>query len=575
MHSFTPARSALSVCLFVGGYVATLAWAAIEPTTASQVFAAVSPSIVVVKAFDKSGHAIALGSGVVIAQGVVVSNCHVFESTKTASASVFYQTRRYPATLRYGDPAHDLCSFVVNDLTAPPVKMGSAAALKVGENVYAIGAPEGLDLTLSSGIVSSLRKVPGGVVIQTTAPISPGSSGGGLFDSEARLIGITAYYAKKGQQLNFALPAEWIRELPARGRKIRGLAALSGDTRAALQKGTHAWLSGDYTTALAILGPLAEDGNAGAQSILGVMYAGGYGVRQNYTQALYWLGKAAAQGDTKAQYILGDLYAQGEGVPRDYALAAYWWNKAATQGFAQAQYALGLMYDRGDGVRQDYTSARYWYGKAAEQGNTDAQFFLGSMYWLGEGVPENYVQAAKWFIVGKAEGDEKNAGVALPYLKHGMTPAQIAEAQRLANQWWEAHHAKQIQIEPDQQQKPEEAKKAAKQKTRPTYAKRSGSAEGLKQQAVIDEYINRIRNKIRRDVLIPPGMAGNPEAVFDVVLLPGGNVSSIKLIHSSGVKAYDDAVERAIRDSTPLPVPSNASLFNRFRNLTFRFRPRE
>ena len=123
---------------------------------------------------------LALGSGVVIAEGVVISNCHVFADSKTQSANAVYRNKRFSATLRYADTDHDLCSFTVNELPAPPIKMRHAVTLKIGEDAYAIGAPEGLDLTLSSGIISSLRTLPGGTVIQMTTPISPGSSGGSL-----------------------------------------------------------------------------------------------------------------------------------------------------------------------------------------------------------------------------------------------------------------------------------------------------------------------------------------------------------------------------------------------------------
>jgi len=78
----------------------------------------------------------------------------------------------------------------------------------VGERVYALGAPEGFDLTLSEGLISGLRRRGGTNVIQTTAPISHGSSGGGLFDLEGRLVGITTYYIEDGQSLNFAIAAE-------------------------------------------------------------------------------------------------------------------------------------------------------------------------------------------------------------------------------------------------------------------------------------------------------------------------------------------------------------------------------
>ncbi len=88
----------------------------------------------------------------------------------------------------------------------------------MGEPVYAVGAPEGLELPLSEGIVSQLRGGPP-PLIQTTVAISPGSSGGGLFNTEGELVGITTFYLKEGQNLNFALPVELIAE--AAGNKIR------------------------------------------------------------------------------------------------------------------------------------------------------------------------------------------------------------------------------------------------------------------------------------------------------------------------------------------------------------------
>ncbi|HET7369699.1 MAG TPA: serine protease [Gammaproteobacteria bacterium] len=247
-------RILVGLCLTM--LVAVPACSAAGETTASRVFSIASPSVVVVKAFNAEGQALAQGSGVVIAKGVVISNCHVFEEANTDSARIFYHNKRLSAELHYADPGHDLCSFTVKGLPAPSIAMATTAGIKVGENAYAIGAPEGLNLTLSAGLISSLRKVPGGTVIQTTAPISPGSSGGGLFDSQGRLIGITSYYYKKGQQLNFALPVEWIKTLPQRGKTAKQLAEIDIKFR----KGDTAFKSGDDATALSFFRPLAKEG---------------------------------------------------------------------------------------------------------------------------------------------------------------------------------------------------------------------------------------------------------------------------------------------------------------------------
>lgn len=95
------------------------------------------------------------------------------------------------------------------------------------------------------------------------------------------------------------------------------------------------------------------------------------------------------------------------------------------------------------------------------------------------------------------------------------------------------------------------------------------------QSRLVDDYRGRIVAKIKRLIVMPPEIPGNPEAVFDVVLLPSGEVLSAKLKKSSGHAAYDAAVERAILKAQPLPLPPDPSAFASFRNLVLVFRPLE
>lgn len=184
---------------------------AVQAKTAKEIFAAASKSIVIVKAFDEKFNLKATGSGVVVKTGEVVTNCHVVQE------GLYYTIGRgedfSDATVLYADIEHDLCLLVSPEIQAPVAKMGAAAKLKVGSQVYAIGAPQGLELSLSDGLVSQLRGQKSEPIIQTTAPISPGSSGGGLFDADGRLVGITTLYFKEGQNLNFAAPVEWLGRL--------------------------------------------------------------------------------------------------------------------------------------------------------------------------------------------------------------------------------------------------------------------------------------------------------------------------------------------------------------------------
>lgn len=189
---------------------------------AEEVFARVAPGVVVVEAYDPGGRPVAQGSGVVVSRGYVVTNRHVVE--RASEIRVRQRGRSYAARVQHADRELDLCGLSVADLSADPVSVASVSDLRVGQRVYAVGAPQGLELSLSEGVVSSLRIAPGGIhFIQTTAAVSKGSSGGGLFDARGRLVGITTFVIQEGQNLNFALPAEMIAGLPARSADIRAL----------------------------------------------------------------------------------------------------------------------------------------------------------------------------------------------------------------------------------------------------------------------------------------------------------------------------------------------------------------
>jgi TPR repeat protein len=139
----------------------------------------------------------------------------------------------------------------------------------------------------------------------------------------------------------------------------------------------------------------------------------------------------AEEGDAYIQIIVGTMYAEGKGVPQDYAEAVDWYRKAAEQGNAGAQYSVGVMYANGKGVLQDYAEAVEWYRLAAEQGNDSAQINLGVMYGDGKGVLQDDVMAHIWFNISGANG---NAGgpEARGLIEQRMTREQIADAQALA-----------------------------------------------------------------------------------------------------------------------------------------------
>jgi hypothetical protein len=157
------------------------------------------------------------------------------------------------------------------------------------------------------------------------------------------------------------------------------------------------------------------------------------------SESLKQLRKAAGEGNADAQTRLGLMYYRGRGVPQDFTEALRWSRRAADQGDAVAQFNLGFMYAKGRGrMPPDYAESALWYRKAADQGNVDAQFNLGLMYHNGQGVPQDSVEAHMWLSLAasRAGGDDvKKFTNARDLVAKRMTPRQIAEAQRRAAEW--------------------------------------------------------------------------------------------------------------------------------------------
>jgi S1-C subfamily serine protease len=227
--------------------VAGLAAASAHALTAEQVYAKVSPSVWRVVTYDADNLPLGQGSGVVIGTEMVVTNCHVLAKAKRVA--VKREKESLEAKLTMWDVKRDLCQLSVAGLKAPPVWVADSSKVTVGQNVFAIGNPKGLELTMSAGLVSSLRRNTGGqlVLIQTSAAISGGSSGGGLFDAQGNLVGLTTLGSVSGdaQNLNFAIPAEWVRELPA--RHAAAAASAAGGNAVAASDGAGSPAAGNGT----------------------------------------------------------------------------------------------------------------------------------------------------------------------------------------------------------------------------------------------------------------------------------------------------------------------------------------
>lgn len=173
----------------------------------------VIPSTVTVILYDSSGRVIGTGSGFFVSDNIIATNSHVIDGAddaniKLANSDTLYQTAGVVAV----DKRNDLVLLQINNIHGKPLKLSVSEPLEVGQEIYAVGSPKGLEGTIAPGIVSRLGTVhaEGEARIQITAPISPGSSGGPVVDKNGEVIGIAQASIREGQNLNFAIPAQYL-----------------------------------------------------------------------------------------------------------------------------------------------------------------------------------------------------------------------------------------------------------------------------------------------------------------------------------------------------------------------------
>ncbi len=138
------------------------------------------------------------------------------------------------------------------------------------------------------------------------------------------------------------------------------------------QKGQDAYSSGDYETAITEWQPLAEEGHAGSQFGMGLLYANGFGVPLDDDQALKWYRLAADQNHADAQCNLAVMHANGWGVPQSDEEAFKWYSLAADQGVTAAQIGVAKMYSSGFGAERDNVQAHMWFSIASDLGDYNA-----------------------------------------------------------------------------------------------------------------------------------------------------------------------------------------------------------
>ncbi len=184
------------------------------------------PSVVMLVMEDSAGQPLSLGSGFFVRNDIVATNLHVIEGASGGYAKIVGAKPKYDITGYVAiDERRDLILLKIKDANAPVLRLGDSTKLAVGDEIFAVGNPQGLEGTFSKGIVSAIRTVGHDFLLQITAPISPGSSGGPVLDEQGKVIGVAVATFKGGQNLNFAIPGSYLAGLLSEIKPIVRLSA--------------------------------------------------------------------------------------------------------------------------------------------------------------------------------------------------------------------------------------------------------------------------------------------------------------------------------------------------------------
>lgn len=189
----------------------------VNAQTPQQVAQTAFKSTVLLVMEDKNGQPLSLGSGFFIDEGIIASNLHVVEGASRGYAKLVGVDTKFDIEgITATDAVRDLVLLKVSNSQGSNLSLGDSDNVQTGETVFAVGNPQGLEGTFSQGIISSIRDVNTDKILQITAPISPGSSGGPVLNLSGEVIGVSVATFRGGQNLNFAIPANYLRNLQER-----------------------------------------------------------------------------------------------------------------------------------------------------------------------------------------------------------------------------------------------------------------------------------------------------------------------------------------------------------------------
>jgi S1-C subfamily serine protease len=213
--------------------------------TAQEVAKKAFASTVLLVMEDGNGQPLSLGSGFFVRNGEIASNLHVVEGAVRGYAKLVGEKTKYDIEgIAAVDAERDLVVLKISAGRSQALPVGNSDVVQVGESVYAVGNPQGLEGTFSQGIVSSIREVGTDKLLQITAPISPGSSGGPVLNGKGEVIGVSVATFRGGQNLNFAIPSNYLKALLATAGTAGSVKPLSQAKIARAQKSMFADIGG-------------------------------------------------------------------------------------------------------------------------------------------------------------------------------------------------------------------------------------------------------------------------------------------------------------------------------------------
>ncbi len=205
--------------------------AVVQAQTPRQVAQKIFPSVVLLVMEDANGQPIGLGSGFFVQGDVVATNLHVCDGASSGYARIVGHAKKYEVAGYVGiDAQRDLALLKIVGAKAPFIPLEHSDEVAIGDTVYTVGNPRGLEGTFSDGIISGVRRIRGDTLLQITAPISPGSSGGPVLNAEGKVIGVAVASFKGGQNLNFAIPSSYLESLLSESQALSPLSTMQTGT---------------------------------------------------------------------------------------------------------------------------------------------------------------------------------------------------------------------------------------------------------------------------------------------------------------------------------------------------------